>query len=294
MPNAAEVIAAGAVVTRHGGREVLLVHRPKYDDWSFPKGKQEPGEHVVATAVREVLEETGVRIRLGRPLAQQRYGVGAGRTKVVHYWVGRVLGDPEVDGDVSGYVTNAEISGVSWLPVAEAAGRLSYDLDLDVLDRFRTMARRTDAAVVVRHAQAHKRKTWTGPDTTRPLTREGLQEADALAPRLGAYGVGRVITSPSERCLQTVTPYAAKQGLPVEECAGLSEEGVSEAALDEMVADLLGHRESATVCTHRPVLPDLLERLSPLATSEEPLVSAEMVICHHRKGQVVAVERHQP
>ena len=63
-----DVRAAGAVVTRKGG-EVLLVHRPKYDDWSFPKGKQDPGEHVTVTAVREVLEETGVEIRLGRPLA---------------------------------------------------------------------------------------------------------------------------------------------------------------------------------------------------------------------------------
>ena len=108
-----DVIAAGAVVTRKGpeGREVLLVHRPKYDDWSFPKGKQDPGEHVTATAVREVLEETGVEIRLGRPLRPQLYVVSGGRAKTVHYWVGHVMGDD----DVSSYEINEEVDDLAWL-----------------------------------------------------------------------------------------------------------------------------------------------------------------------------------
>ena len=108
-----DVVAAGAVVTRKGpaGREVLLVHRPKYDDWSFPKGKQDPGEHVTATAVREVLEETGVEIRLGRPLRPQLYAVSGGRAKTVHYWVGHVVGDD----DVSSYQVNDEVDDLGWL-----------------------------------------------------------------------------------------------------------------------------------------------------------------------------------
>src|SRR6476620_8368046 len=111
-----DVVAAGAVVVRKGraGREVLLVHRPKYDDWSFPKGKQDPGEHVTATAVREVLEESGVEIRLGRPLRPQLYVVNGGRAKQVHDWVGHVVGDE----DVSSYAINDEVDEVGWFPVA--------------------------------------------------------------------------------------------------------------------------------------------------------------------------------
>ena len=83
-----DVRAAGAVVTRKGG-DVLLVHRPKYDDWSFPKGKLDPGEHATAAAVREVAEETGLDVRLGPALLAQRYRMSNGRIKAVHYWVGR-------------------------------------------------------------------------------------------------------------------------------------------------------------------------------------------------------------
>ena len=115
----ADVVAAGAVVTRKGpeGREVLLVHRPKYDDWSFPKGKQDPGEHVTATAVREVLEETGVEIRLGRPLRPQLYNVSGGRAKIVHYWVGHVVGDD----DLSTYQANDEVDDLGWFLPDDAA-----------------------------------------------------------------------------------------------------------------------------------------------------------------------------
>ena len=91
-----DILAAGVVVFRPG-REVLLVHRPKYDDWSFPKGKLDRGEHPVAAAVREVAEETGVHVRLGPALPSQRYPV-ARRMKTVHYWTGRVVGDEHALG----------------------------------------------------------------------------------------------------------------------------------------------------------------------------------------------------
>ena len=94
MP-ARDVRAAGAVVTRKGG-DVLLVHRPRYDDWSFPKGKLDPGEHAVTAAVREVAEETGLDVRLGPPLPGQRYRLANGRTKAVSYWTARVVGDDDV------------------------------------------------------------------------------------------------------------------------------------------------------------------------------------------------------
>src|SRR6478672_7623769 len=122
MPSASrpgDVRAAGAVVLRKG--RVLLVHRPAYDDWSFPKGKLDPGETSTAAAVREVGEETGLRVRLGVPLSRQSYPNGT-RTKVVDYWVGRTVGDH----DVSGYQVNSEIDEVAWVPLDRADQRLSY------------------------------------------------------------------------------------------------------------------------------------------------------------------------
>jgi 8-oxo-(d)GTP phosphatase len=281
-----DVIAAGAVVVRRtNGGEVLVVHRPKYDDWAWPKGKQDPGEHVTATAVREVLEETGVEIRLGRPLPRQLYLVSGGRAKHVHYWTGLAMGDT----DVSAYVANSEIDQVAWIGFDKARGLLTYADDVALLDLVERHPRRTSALVVLRHARAEKRASWDGPDGARPLLPAGSVQAQALAPVLSAYGVTRVLTSPSKRCRDTVLPYAEDQVLPLEEVPGVDEEGYTLDSVNETVAMLLAQKESAVLCSHRPVLPEIL---AALGVAEEPLALGEMVICHHRKGRVVATERH--
>jgi 8-oxo-dGTP pyrophosphatase MutT (NUDIX family)/phosphohistidine phosphatase SixA len=282
-----DVVAAGAVVTRKGpeGREVLLVHRPKYDDWSFPKGKQDPGEHVAATAVREVLEETGVEIRLGRPLRPQFYNVSGGRAKKVHYWVGHVIGDD----DVSTYVTNAEVDDLGWFSAHSAGERLTYLDDIDLLEQFHQHRKTTSTLVVVRHAKALKRGTWRPPDPERPLAPQGEAQAKALVPVLHAYGVSRVVTSTSVRCVQTVAPYAAAQVLPLVELGTLSEEGWDESAARTLLDDLLTTPGPSVLCSHRPILPELFDLLG---IREEPLSPGELVVCHHRKQGVVATERH--
>lgn len=281
-----DVVAAGAVVVRRAnGGEVLMVHRPKYDDWAWPKGKQDPGEHVTATAVREVLEETGVEIRLGRPLPRQLYLVSGGRAKHVHYWTGWVMGDP----DVSGYAANDEIDQVAWVGFDKARKLLTYADDQLLLDLVARHPRRTSSLVVLRHARARKRSDWDGADADRPLTDLGRGDAERLVPLLSAYGVTRVLTSDSARCRQTVTPYAEDQVLAIDADRGLSEEGATPASVSAVVADLLAGKESAVLCSHRPVLPEILAQLD---VSEEPLAPGEMVICHHRKGRVVATERH--
>jgi 8-oxo-dGTP pyrophosphatase MutT (NUDIX family)/phosphohistidine phosphatase SixA len=282
-----DVTAAGAVVSRKGpeGREVLLVHRPKYDDWSFPQGKQDPGEHVTETAVREVLEETGVEIRLGRPLRPQAYSVSGGRSKVVHYWVGHVVGDD----DVSGYQLNEEVDGLGWFAPEAAAERLTYLDDLELLEQFSALDRPTSLLVVLRHAKAHKRGHWKGPDPKRTLSDLGQHQAAALVPLLLAYGVTRVVSSTSTRCLQTVAPYAEEQVLPVAELAELSEEGYAEPSVRKLLGDLTSAPEPTVVCTHRPVLPRIFKILQ---VEEEPLHPSELVVCHHRKGELVATERH--
>jgi 8-oxo-dGTP diphosphatase len=282
-----DVVAAGAVVVRKGpaGREVLLVHRPKYDDWAWPKGKQDAGEHVTATAVREVLEETGVEVRLARPLPPQLYAVSGNRMKTVHYWIGRVVGDD----DVSTYLVNDEIDEVAWVGLDDARDRLTYSDDLALLDHVAADPRRTSVLAVVRHAQAVKRPDWDGADGDRPLTDSGREQARGLVPVLAAYGITRLVSSDSERCLRTLRPYARDHVLDVAAVPGLNEEEWTPDSVARVLDDLLATREGSALCGHRPVLPAILEHLG---VEEEPLAPGEMVVCHHRKGRVLATERH--
>lgn len=281
-----DVTAAGAVVFRRtNGGEVLLVHRPKYDDWSWPKGKQDPGEHVTTTAVREVLEETGVEIRLARPLAPQAYVVSGGRMKTVHYWLGRVVGDEEV----ADYATNEEIDDLGWFSLEKARKRLTYADDVDLLDQVETLTQRTSTLIVLRHARATKRGTWKAADGDRPLTAVGRDQARRLIPVLSAYGISRVVSSDSERCSRTVKPYARDHVLPLEELAGLNETDSTPKSIRRIVSDLMASKENAVLCSHRPVLPQILDELR---IDEEPLSPGEMVVCHHRKGRVLATERY--
>lgn len=281
-----DVTAAGAVVFRKAnGGEVLLVHRPKYDDWSWPKGKQDPGEHVTATAVREVLEETGVEICLGRPLRPQAYVVSGGRLKTVHYWVGRVVGDP----DVTRYAANEEIDEIGWFSLDKARARLTYLDDIDLLGQLERHPRRTSTLIVVRHGRATKRSTWNGSDDERPLTEVGRAQARSLVPVLSAYGVTRVVSSDSARCVRTVAPYARDHVLGIEAVPGINEEDSTPVTVATTVRSLLTDKENAVICSHRPVLPRIFEALE---IDEEPLDPGEMVVCHHRKGRVVATERY--
>ena len=281
------IVAAGAVVTRKGG-DVLLVHRPKYDDWSFPKGKVDPGEHVTTAAVREVAEETGLDIRLGLPLSTQRYlasNGGSPRVKDVHYWTARVVGDD----DVGSYRVNGEIDEVAWVPADEALARLDYDHDRATLEEHGGFRKRTHALVVLRHGRARARKSWTSDDRERPLTKAGEFQAQQVVPVLGAYGVTRIVTSSSRRCWATVAPYADVAGLELEDSDDLSEQDATSDTVALHVKDLLGGKESAVLCTHRPVLPWVFAALGVEPPALQP---GAVLVVHHRKGRVVATEHH--
>jgi 8-oxo-dGTP diphosphatase len=283
-------IQAAGVVTFRPGREVLLVHRPKYDDWSFPKGKLERWEHPTGAAVREVAEETGLHVRLGPPLPAQRYSTGR-RMKTVHYWTGRTVGDD----DVSTYRPNDEIDDVEWVPLDRAADRLSYPYDRQTLEQARAVRRKTHALIVLRHAAARSRRAWRGDDRERPLLRTGEVQADHLVPLLAAYDAGRVVSSTSRRCVQTVQPYVETTGYPLETRRRLSEEDATERAVERIVGELVDGGRGAVICSHRPVLPLVLDALGLRSIQRGPELSpAEMLVVHVRKGHVVAVERHRP
>jgi 8-oxo-dGTP diphosphatase len=283
-----DVQAAGAVVHRKGpsGKEVLLVHRPRYDDWSFPKGKLDRGEHPAVAAVREVAEETGLRVRLGPPLHPQRYPNGAGRMKTVHYWNARVVGDD----DVSGYLVNTEIDDVEWVPWDDAAHRLTYPHDRATLAESRPLRKRSHALVVLRHAKARSRKAWRQDDRRRPLLAEGKRQARDLVPLLAAYDVSHLVTSTSTRCVQTLAPYAESSGWAPEAHDGLSEEDATAASVLEVADALLHASDAAVLCSHRPVLPAVFDALGVPAVALEP---AGMVVVHHRNGRILATELHQ-
>ncbi len=130
VAKAYEVKAAGGIVwrTRKGRVEVLLVHRPRYDDWSFPKGKLDAGESFRAGAVREVREETGLEVELGEELASATYRDALGRSKIVRYWAMSVL--------AGAFEQNREVDEVRWVRPRDAAGLLTYAHDIDVLGSF--------------------------------------------------------------------------------------------------------------------------------------------------------------
>lgn len=126
-------MASGTVLirtTKKGQQQVLLIHRPGYDDWSLPKGKLDPGEDHAEAAGREVTEETGYRCRLGRELRSVRYRDNKGRPKVVRYWA------MTVTGGEGAFRPHAEVDEIRWVPLADVSNVVSYQRDVEVIDDF--------------------------------------------------------------------------------------------------------------------------------------------------------------
>jgi 8-oxo-dGTP diphosphatase len=313
------VLAAGALVwrVRQHRLQVALVHRPRYRDWSWPKGKLEDGETAVGAAIREVAEEIGHDVVLGQPLPPLAYRLDDGRTKHVQYWSAQVAGRPEAAAlrarPPVPVAPRTEIDTVRWFDVAAAHERLTRRSDtvpLEALVDLHTKGRLdTRALVVVRHAAAVKRNAWDGTEATRPLTDVGRRQAAALVTELSAFGVTRLVSSEWLRCVATVEPYAAAGGVRAVASPVLTEaahEG-SPAHVAALVAENLATDRDVAICTHRPVLPTVLDVLATharrsvadaLPGSDPFLRPGEILVahrCHTEAGpRVVAVEHHRP
>jgi 8-oxo-(d)GTP phosphatase len=260
--NAPIVRAAGAVLWRPttdsagpGKIEVAVIHRPRYDDWSLPKGKVDPGEIEPVTAVREIHEETGFRAHLGRRLVSVSYPIDKG-VKKVRYWAARV--DPAFSGD---FTPNDEVDKLLWLPVAEAMKKLGYPLDRKVLRRFAKQPVDTETLLVVRHATAGRKSRYKGDDRKRPLDKHGRAQAESLVSVLMAFGAGDLHAADRVRCRQTLGPLAEELGTTIEDEPVLTEEeyAAGRKPARQRLLEIAEKPGTSVICSQGKVIPGLIE-----------------------------------
>jgi 8-oxo-dGTP pyrophosphatase MutT (NUDIX family)/phosphohistidine phosphatase SixA len=304
-----DVLAAGVICWRRqrdGGLEVLLVHRPGHDDWSWPKGKPERRESLPECAVRETAEETGNTVVLGRPLPTVRYPLPDGRTKEASYWAAQAVGQGHPTAPAT------EIDGTEWVPLELAREQITYPDDLAPLTALAGFADdgtlATSTAMIVRHATARPRDAWARADAERPLVASGRRQAMALAALLQCWRPEYVLSSSCRRCLETLGPYAAVTGTRVRAKGGLTEDGYrrSPEKTHRHTERLLQNTHGGALCTHRPVLEGVMrtlrERSLPEVARELPSTSpylrpGEVLVAHvtHSTGgppRIVATEHH--
>lgn len=303
------VVAAGVVLWRRDGGtvRVLLVRRDTHGDWSLPKGKVDPGETIPEAAVRETLEETGYGVWLGVPLGVSEYAMPSGRDKVVHYWAARV----DSSREPLPFIPNEEIAEIAWAELSPARQRLTYDRDREVLDRFGALvendALRTFAVIALRHGKAVPATSWTGPDSTRPLEQVGLEQARASARAIALFRPKKLISSTAARCISTIEPVATLTGLDVKATAAISQDAWEErtATVRNVIAKRLEKRDTTVLCSHGPVLPEILDELSAHTTDPRMLAAVHRAanldvgsfsVVHFSRadptGPVLAVETH--
>jgi 8-oxo-(d)GTP phosphatase len=250
------VYAAGAVLWRptdstNTGLEIAVVHRPRYDDWSLPKGKVDPGETAPVAALREVVEETGHHAKLGRRLDLVSYPIDQGVKKVC-YWAARSTGGEFTPG--------REVDELAWLPVADATKRLNYSQDRKMLRHFAKHPADTHTVLVVRHGTAGRKSRFSGDDTKRPLDKKGRAQAEALVPQLLAFGASDVYAADRLRCHQTVEPLAEELGVTIHNEATLTEEAYAKNPKRgrHRILRIAEREGTPVICTQGKVIPDLI------------------------------------
>lgn len=305
------VYAAGGVVWRvvDGKLRVLLIHRTRYRDITLPKGKVDPGETLAETAVREIHEETGIRVALGVALGVSHYQLPSKKQKIVHYWSAQAT-EPAIRASV--FVPNKEIAALEWASLKKARELLSYPVDIEILDGFARLVDdgvlETFPLIVLRHAKAVSRERWSKADAKRPLSGKGTRQAAGLVGPLSSFGALRIISSPAERCMATVAPLAASLGRRVEPTALLSQDAWEGGRSDPrtVIGERVRARKPAVLCSHGPVLPDILTEIA-LATgtmrgsylgSASALDVASFSVVHlsatNPGSGIVAIETHDP
>ena len=305
------VVAAGAILWRidRGELKVAIIHRARYNDWSWPKGKLDKGETIPQAAVREIREETGLKVTLGVPLAEINYKLDNGSNKRVHYWAAHVRNKALA---ASKFKPSEEVAKVDWKTPKQAEKLLSYHFDQVPLDNLLALHALgmldTKPVIVLRHAKAMARSDWKGgknvDDGMRPLHEFGKLQAKAIVPTLLAYSPSVIVSSPWKRCSDTVLPYSKKTTHPIIERHQLSELGNAKrpSRTSDIVDDYMHKNKSYLICSHRPSLPTILRTIGGFTNAElraeilkaATLKPGQMMIAHvcrtGKKPRVVAVE----
>jgi 8-oxo-dGTP diphosphatase len=296
--NTSEIMAAGAVLYRvnQDEFEIALIHRPRYDDWSFPKGKIEFGESFLATARREVLEETGYAAKFGPLIAEIQY-LAEGVPKRVKYWAAHAISEPKSIADIE------EVDLLEWHSLKSAKAKLTHEEDRKVLKIFKDMSPGIDknsTLILLRHAKALKRVEWIGDDGDRPLDNRGQIQSEKFKSIYEAYGIDEIFSSDAYRCLETVKPLGRDLGINVGIASDISEYQYSrdkDKPLKFAKKFLKGSKEGESnktvlLCSHNPVLPKILKELAGSMAFDEidrGLEPGDGWILFHRDGKVRAI-----
>jgi len=281
--------AAGALLWRESSElkiEIALIHRPRYDDWSLPKGKIEEGESSLRCAFREVLEETGITPQFGRELGSVEYKEPAG-LKRVKYWAAKALTDE--------FLPNEEVDEIKWLNPEDALPVATHESDRSIIENFLTQDPRTDTLIIVRHTKALERGDWDDDDSKRTLDERGVVQSEQLIQHLEPFGIDEIYSSDYIRCVQTVTPLAQSRGLKITEIPNLNEENFEldpERAISFANA-VKQDEKNILICSHNPVIPTMLRGILNTKLKNKDLIKLEpgdAWIVHRVRGEIVGLD----
>ena len=287
----ATILAAGAVLWRKSEKkkiEVLIIHRPKYDDWTFPKGKAEIGEPLIACAYREVLEETNIETAFGPYLGEVEYLTNDGKKKV-SFWSAKVVKEKD-------FKPNAEVDQLKWVEVTKVKELLTLDTDRKILEQFLQIEPDTKPLILLRHAKAVTRDEWQGEDDDRPLDSYGQNQAKRLLAMYQVFNLEQIHSSDAVRCYDTVVAIAKGLNIKLEVTGKLSESTFKkdkEKAFD-YAKDLMKLNESVLLCSHNPILPKMLNKLtkkSEVDADEGKLLPADGWVIHRIGKEVIQIDR---
>jgi len=283
--------AAGALLwreTQERAIEIALIHRPRYDDWTLPKGKIEEGETALQCAYRELVEETGIKASFTRQLGSIDY-MENGEGKRVIFWAAHCA------LNASTFIANEEVDQLRWLPSEEAIELSTYQSDREMIANFQSQEQRTDTLIILRHAKALERGDWDEPDSQRTLNEVGFDQAQLLIKHLEPFAIDEVYTSDYTRCVQTVTPLAHARGLSITAVPSLNEETFEQDPMRAVAfANALKQDEkNILICSHNPVIPTMLRGILNTKLKNKDLIKLEpgdAWIVHRVKGEIVGLD----
>jgi 8-oxo-dGTP diphosphatase len=270
------VVAAGLVIWRKGDSEAIeiaVVHRPRYKDWSLPKGKVENGEALISCAYREGQEETGLNFLMGPFIGQTEYVVAEG-LKNVSYWAARAA-----TGQIA-FHPNEEVDQLQWWTLEQAMESLTRDSDKELIAKFIDTPFDSTPLVMLRHAKAIAREEWRGEDEDRPLDNLGQLQAKRMLSVYQVFGLQSIITSDAVRCYDTVLPMSRALGIEpvitkeISEYTFKKDRDKSKDFIRELASEVGKQLIPTLICSHNPVLPKMLEKL--LKKSAVRAISADL------------------